>query len=478
MEFRNASKFYINGKWVEPATTQLADVIDPVTEAVCGQIALGNAEDVDRAVQAARRAFGDWGISTVDARLEIMSRILEIYQRRIDEVASAITLEMGAPANIARNVQAEMGVIHMSAAIEALKTYRFSEMRGSTCILYEPIGVCSLITPWNWPINQVVCKVAPALATGCTMVLKPAEVAPLSTLIWAEILDEAGVPPGVFNLVNGTGEDVGVPMSTHPEVDMVSFTGSTRAGINVARNAADTVKRVHQELGGKSANILLPDADFETAVEHCVKAVALNSGQNCNAPTRLLVPADRLEDVERIATTAGEAIKVGAGKDTLDMGPVISDVQWSRIQDLIESGVAEGAHLLVGGPGKPEGFNAGYFVRYTIFSRANNKMRIAQEEIFGPVLTIIPYGSIDDAVEIANDTPYGLASYVSSTDEATIRGIVPRLRSGQVVINGTAPDPMAPFGGYKQSGNGREWGDFAFHDFLEVKAALGYPGAA
>ena len=475
MQINNATKFYIGGKWVSPSDPKYMPVINPATEEVCGKIALGNSSDVELAVNAARKAFETWGTSTPSDRIGLMEKVLELYKSRIDEVAEAICLEMGAPMNVARDTQAEMGVVHLTAAIKGLKAYEFSKMRGTTQIALEPIGVCSLITPWNWPINQVACKVAPALATGCTMVLKPAEIAPLSTIIWTEILDDAGVPAGVFNLVNGTGLDVGVPMSTHPDVDMVSFTGSTRAGVEIARNAASGVKRVHQELGGKSANIVLPDAELEAAVTHCVRAVALNSGQNCDAPTRLLVPADRLDEVELIATRVGAGISIGAGEQNVDMGPVISQSQWQNIQDLIQSGIDSGAKLLVGGVGKPDGFDKGHFVQYTIFSRATNNMRIAQEEIFGPVLTIIPYDSVDEAVQIANDTPYGLASYISGTDKAVIKSIIPRLRSGKVVVNRVSPDPMAPFGGYKQSGNGREWGDYAFHDFLEIKAVHGYP---
>jgi aldehyde dehydrogenase (NAD+) len=478
MNMQNSKKFYIDGDWVKPFGRETMNVINPASEAKVGEIALGTAEDVDIAVKAARRAFPSWSQTSPGERLSLLRRVLEIYAERLDEVAEAISLEMGAPIAIARNVQAQMGVTHLKSAVTALESYKFYENRGTTHILKEPIGVCSLITPWNWPINQVACKVAPALATGCTMILKPAEIAPLSTILWAEILHDAGIPAGVFNLVNGTGIGVGIPMSTHPEVDMVSFTGSTRAGVEIAKNAAPTVKRVHQELGGKSANIIMPDADFEKAITHCVKAVALNSGQNCNAPTRLLVPMDRLPEVEAIATRAGESISVGVGDTPVDMGPVVSCLQWDKIQDLLQSGIDEGAKVLVGGTGRPEGLSKGHFVKFTIFSGASNDMRIAQEEIFGPVLTIIPYKDLDHAVEIANDSPYGLASYISGSDASAIRKIAPLLRSGQVVVNGAAPDPMAPFGGYKQSGNGREWGDYAFHDFLEIKAVLGYPGEA
>jgi len=472
----NMLKFFIDGAWVEPIGDDQADVINPATEQPVAKISLGSAEDVDAAVMAARKAFAGWAESSRSERLDLLSEILAQYRRRYDDIVEAITSEMGAPKTISHNVQAAMGVTHLEAAISALRDYHFVEERGTTQIRKEPIGVCGLITPWNWPINQIVCKVAPAIATGCTMVLKPSEIAPLSSIVWAEIMDAAGTPAGVFNLVNGTGVEAGAALSSHPEVDMVSFTGSTRAGVEVAKDAAPTIKRVQQELGGKSANILLPDADFRGAVEHCVRAVVLNSGQNCNAPTRLLVPAEKMELVEDMASRMGGAINVGVPSGDVDMGPVVSDVQWQKIQDLIANGIEEGANLLCGGLGRPDGLNQGYYVKPTIFSRATNEMRIAREEIFGPVLTIIGYADVDDAIAIANDTPYGLASYVSGADRADIAKVAGKMRSGQVVVNGAAPDPMAPFGGYKQSGNGREWGDYAFHDFLEVKAILGFEG--
>ncbi|QIB64952.1 aldehyde dehydrogenase family protein [Kineobactrum salinum] len=470
----HSEEFYIGGAWVRPVGQTLCDVVNPATEQVTGQVALGAAEDIDRAVTAARNAFPAWSLSSRADRLTLLSQILEEYMRRYDDMVEAITLEMGAPRRISRDVQAAMGRTHLSTALEVLRDYRFAWDRGTTRIEKEPIGVCGLITPWNWPINQVASKVVPALATGCTMVLKPSEIAPFSSLIWAEILDAAGTPAGVFNLVNGDGPGAGAALSRHDEVDMVSFTGSTRAGVEVARNAAPTVKRVHQELGGKSANILLADVDLERAIGHCIRAVTLNSGQNCNAPTRLLVPVEHLPEVERIAGQMIETVSVGHPDGDVEMGPVVSARQWRSIQDLIESGIEEGAHLLCGGPGRPEGLETGFYVRPTVFSRATERMRIARDEIFGPVLTILSYDTLEDAIEMANDTPYGLASYVSGRDQAAVHAVAARMRSGQVVLNGAPADPMAPFGGYKQSGNGREWGDFAFDEFLEVKAILGF----
>jgi aldehyde dehydrogenase (NAD+) len=471
----NPLNFFIDGKWVKPQNRTTLGVINPATEEPAGRISLGTAEDIDTAVTAAHNAFPAWRRSSREDRLDLLENILSQYRRRYDDIVEAITLEMGAPKSISRDVQAAMGVVHLETAIAVLRDFLFSFDRGSTRIEKEPIGVCGFITPWNWPINQISSKVCPAIATGCTMVLKPSEIAPFSSIVWAEIMDAAGTPAGVFNLVNGDGPVAGAALSCHPLVDMISFTGSTRAGVDVAKNAAPTIKRVHQELGGKSANILLPDADFEAAVEHCVRAVTLNSGQNCNAPTRLLAPFSELDRVEAVAKAVIDTISVGEPTDSVSMGPVVSEVQWNKIQDLIKSGAEEGAQLISGGPGRPEGLDQGYYVKPTIFSRASNDMRIAREEIFGPVLTIIGYENIEQAVEIANDTPYGLAAYVSGTDKSVIRDIASRLDAGQVTVNGSPPDPMAPFGGYKQSGNGREWGDFAFDEFLEVKAVLGYP---
>ena len=476
---REYLKFYINGQWVDPVeSSRTLDVINPATEASAGRISMGSAADVDRAVKAARAAFPSFSSTSAADRIALLEAIIAEYKNRIPDMAAAITEEMGAPATLAQRAQAAMGIAHLQAALTVLKDYKFQEQRGSTMIVKEPIGVCGLITPWNWPVNQIACKVAPALATGCTMVLKPSEIAPFSAVIWTEILHAAGVPAGVFNLVNGDGPTVGAAISSHPEVDMVSFTGSTRAGIEVARNAAPTVKRVHQELGGKSPNVILPDADLQKAVTAGVRGVMNNSGQSCNAPTRMLVPNSRMDEVLAIARAAAEATTVGdPATSGATIGPVVSDAQWKKIQSLIEKGIEEGAELVVGGPGRPEGLERGYYVKPTVFGRVNNSMTIAREEIFGPVLAILGYDTVEEAIQIANDTPYGLAAYVSGTDVEQVRQVAARLRAGQVNLNSSAPDMMAPFGGFKQSGNGREWGDHAFAEFLEVKAVLGFAPA-
>jgi aldehyde dehydrogenase (NAD+) len=404
----------------------------------------------------------------------LLERIIEEYKKRYADMAAAITAEMGAPAVLAQKAQAAMGIGHLQATLDVLKKYAFQELRGTTLLTKEPIGVCGLITPWNWPVNQIASKVAPALATGCTMVLKPSELAPLSAQVWAEILHAAGVPAGVFNLVNGDGPSVGAAIASHPEVDMVSFTGSTRAGIEVARNAAPTVKRVHQELGGKSPNIILEDADFKRAITAGVRSVMLNSGQSCNAPTRMLVPNSRMAEALILAKEAADAITVGDPASGATMGPVISAMQWDKIQALIRKGIEEGATLVAGGPGKPAGLETGYYVKPTVLANVNNQMTVAREEIFGPVLTILGYDTVDEAVAIGNDTPYGLAAYVSGADPEVTRAVASRMRAGQVNINSAAPDLMAPFGGFKQSGNGREWGEHAFAEFLEIRALLGF----
>ncbi len=471
---REYLKFYINGAWVDPATPKTLAVINPATEQAAGHISMGSAADVDKAVRAARAAFASYSQTTVAERVALLERVIAEYQKRYADMAAAITEEMGAPVLLAQKAQAAMGLGHLQTALAVLKDYHFQELRGSTMIVKEPIGVCGLITPWNWPINQIACKVAPALATGCTMVLKPSEIAPFSAQIWTEILHAAGVPAGVFNLVNGDGPTVGAAIASHPEVDMVSFTGSTRAGIEVARNAAPTVKRVHQELGGKSPNLILPDADLKRAITNGVRGVMGNSGQSCNAPTRLLVPNDRMDEALAIAKAAAEATTVGAPDSGAALGPVISATQWDKIQTLIQAGIKEGATVVAGGPGKPAGLETGYYVKPTVLGHVNNTMTVAREEIFGPVLVVIGYDTVDQAVQIANDTPYGLAAYVSGTDLDAARKVAARLRAGQVNLNSAGPDLMAPFGGYKQSGNGREWGDHAFADFLETKAVLGY----
>jgi aldehyde dehydrogenase (NAD+) len=468
-------QFYIDGQWVAPAGGSLIDVINPATEEAVATIAAGGAADVDRAVAASRRAFESYSQTSREERLDLLGRIVSIYRKRTDELAEAISTEMGAPLAFARERHVPAGLGHLTRAIEVLKTYQFDETINATLITREPIGVVGLITPWNWPLNQIACKVGPALAAGCTMVLKPSEVAPLSALIFAEILDEAGVPPGVFNLVNGDGPQVGQAIASHPDIDMVSFTGSTRAGILVAKAAADTVKRVHQELGGKSPNILLDDADFDAAVTHGARSCFANSGQSCNAPTRLLVPADRQEEVVAIARRIADETVVGDPRAaSTTIGPVVSKVQFDRIQDLIEAGIKEGATLVAGGPGRPAGLNRGYYVQPTVFADVRNDMRIAQEEIFGPVLSILPYKDEEDAIRMANDTVYGLSSYVTSGDLERSRRVARRIRAGMVHLNGSRGDTAAAFGGYKQSGNGREWGRFGFEEFLEIKSMFGY----
>ena len=475
---RDYTSFYINGAWVPPAAANPLAVINPATEQPCGTINLGAQADVDAAVTAARTAFATFSQTTREDRLALLGRIVDAYKARYNDMAAAITEEMGAPASLSQNAQAAIGIGHFQAAQAILASYVFEEMRGTTLIAREPIGVCGFITPWNWPINQIACKVAPALATGCTMVLKPSEIAPFSAYIMAEILHEAGVPPGVFNLVNGDGPGVGAAISSHPDIDLVSFTGSTRAGIEVARAAAATVKRVHQELGGKSPNIILADADLRAAVTRGVKHVMQNSGQSCNAPTRMLAPHTVMEDVIAIARTAAESTTVGDPNGNAELGPVVSETQWNKIQGLINKGIAEGATLVAGGPGRPEGLDTGYYVKPTVFANVTNDMTIAREEIFGPVLTILGYDTIEEAVTTANDTPYGLAAYVQGRDPAQLRQVARQLRAGQVNINGAGMDIMAPFGGYKQSGNGREWGDLAFGEFLETKAEIGYGAIA
>jgi aldehyde dehydrogenase (NAD+) len=472
---REMLQFYIDGQWVDPVHENTLDVINPANEEVCGQISLGSVEDVDKAVAAANRAAAGFAATSREDRIGLLQSILEIFARRHDEVATAIMDEMGAPWSLAKYAQAASGPQHIAAIIEVLKTYAFEETHGATRLMKEPIGPCALITPWNWPMNQIAVKVAPALAAGCTMVLKPSEIAPFDAMIFAEILDEAGVPAGVFNLVNGDGPTVGAALSGHPDITMVSFTGSTRAGIAVAQNAAPGVKRVAQELGGKSANILLDDADFSEAAKNGAADCFENTGQSCNAPTRMLVPKDRMQEVAAIA--AAEAASTIAGdprdKDT-DMGPVVSELQWNKVQALIQKGIDEGATLAAGGVGLPEGLEKGYFVRPTVFSDVNNDMTIAREEIFGPVLSIIPYEDEDEAVRIANDTPYGLSGYVTSASLERARSVASRLRTGMVHINGASLDAMSPFGGYKHSGNGREWGAHGLEEFLEVKSVYGY----
>jgi len=473
---REYLKFYIDGQWVDPVKPHPYDVENPTTEGTSGRISLGSAADVDVAVAAARRAFGTWSKSSREERLDLMQNILAEYQKRTGDLAEAVTEEMGAPPSLSAGAQVGLGIGHLMTAIEALKKFSFEEQHGSALIIKEPIGVCGLITPWNWPINQIVVKVYPALATGCTMVLKPSEVAPFSACIFAEILDAAGVPAGVFNLVNGDGPGVGVALASHPEVDMVSFTGSTRAGVEVAKNAAASVKRVTQELGGKSPNIVLDDAGFADSVRAGVAGMMPNSGQSCNAPSRMLVPNSRMAEAITVAREVAEHVAVGNPDDKTAIGPVASKAQFQKVQGLIQKGIDEGATLVAGGPGRPEGIDKGFYVKPTVFANVTNDMTIAREEIFGPVLCILGYDDLDQAVEIGNDTDYGLAGYVSGVDLDTAREVARKIRAGWVAIN-HAFDMTVPFGGYKHSGNGREWGEFGFHEYLETKSALGYTPA-
>ncbi len=472
---REMLQFYIDGQWVDPVTPNTLDVINPATEEVCGRISIGSAADVDIAVAAARRAFDSYSQTSRGERMALLQSILDEFAKRHDDIANAIMDEMGAPWDLAKNSQAASGAQHIKAALRILKNYDFEERNRTTLIVKEAIGVCGLITPWNWPINQIVVKVAPALAAGCTMILKPSEIAPFDAVIFAEVLHAAGVPAGVFNLINGDGPGVGTALSQHPDIDMMSFTGSTRAGVAVAKNAADTVKRVAQELGGKSANILLDDADFETAVKSGAGDCFENTGQSCDAPSRMLVPKDRLDEATALAAAVAEATVVGDPREEgTEVGPLVSEQQWDKVQALIQKGIDEGATLAAGGTGRPEGLDKGYFARPTVFSNVSNDMTIATEEIFGPVLSIMPYEDEDDAVRIANDTPYGLSGYVSSSDLDRARSVAARLRTGMVHINGAHLDSAAPFGGYKQSGNGREWGAHGMDEFLEVKSIYGY----
>ncbi len=474
----HARHFYVDGCWVEPSSADTLAVVNPATEEAIAEISLGTAADVDRAVAAAARAFESFSRTTTAERLALLDRIIEVFATRLDDLADIVSREMGAPRWLATAAHAPIGMAHLKTVRSVLERFEFEREQGSTLIVREPIGVCALITPWNWPLNQIVCKVGPALAAGCTMVLKPSEVAPLNAIVFAEILHEAGVPAGVFNLVHGDGPTVGAALSSHPDVDMVSFTGSTRAGVEVARAAAPSVKRVTQELGGKSADIILDDADFDEVIARDVLRMCTNTGQSCNAPTRMLVPAARMDEAAALAAAAAQSLVVGEpSSETTRMGPVVSAVQFDRVQQLIERGIAEGATLAAGGPGRPSGLDVGYYVQPTVFSHVTNDMTIAREEIFGPVLVMIGYEDDDDAVRIANDSDYGLSGYVSGSPERA-RSLARQVRTGNVHINGAGNDLAAPFGGYKRSGNGREWGEFGFEEFLETKAILGYGAPA
>ena len=477
---RDYTNFYINGAWVKPLKANPMPVINPATEQAVGTISIGTAADANLAVMAARKAFAAQSVMPVAQRQELLQSIIAVYKKRMDDVAIAVSEEMGAPLEkLARRAQAPAGLGHFIVASKVLAEFEFERMQKTTRIVREPVGVCALITPWNWPMNQMTCKIAPALATGCTMVLKPSELAPLSAYILAEILHEAGVPAGVFNLVNGDGPGVGAALSSHPEVDMVSFTGSTRAGVLISKAAAETIKKVALELGGKSANIITEDADLAAAVKHGVMSMMNNTGQSCNAPSRMLVPAGKLAQAEAIAADVIAKIKVGdpAAADTT-MGPLANGMQFERVQKMIARGVEEGAKVVAGGIGRPADLAHGYYARPTVFSNVNNQMDIARQEIFGPVLCMIPYsGGIDEAVAIANDTPYGLSGYVYAATPAAAGVIAARLRTGNVHLNGAGGDPSAPFGGYKQSGLGREWGALGFEEFLETKAVFNPPAS-
>jgi len=474
----NHLKFYINGAWVDPVKPATIDVVNPATEEAYTKISAGSAADVDRAVAAARAAFPAFSQTSKAGRIELLKRVIAAYEKRVEDIARAVSDEMGAPIAMARHSQAAAGIAHLQSTLKALEEMEFEHQRGTTRIVKEGIGVVGLITPWNWPLNQIACKVGPALAAGCAMVLKPSEIAPITGIIFSEVMHDAKVPAGVYNMINGDGPSVGQVMAGHPGIDMMSFTGSTRAGIIVARTAADTVKRVSQELGGKSPNIVLPDADFEPAVKKGVYGCFNNSGQSCNAPTRMLVPFDRHDEALGIAKAAAEKHKVGDPKiEETMLGPVVSEAQFNKIQTLIESGIKEGATLVAGGTGRPDGLNRGYYVRPTVFGNVRPDMTIAREEIFGPVLAIMPYETEAQAIEIANDTVYGLSANIESKDLEHARKVARQIRAGQVKINYPAWDTFAPFGGYKQSGNGREYADWGIHDFLEVKAIIGYEAA-
>jgi aldehyde dehydrogenase (NAD+) len=472
----DCTRQFINGQWVA-SRGAAHPIVNPADESVVGQVAYGTRDEVDQAVKAARAAFGEYSAWPVEKRAALLQKIADGCKARREDFAAAITAEMGAPATLSLRAQAGLGAAHFAVAARALERFEFEDKAGDSVILREPIGVCGLITPWNWPLNQVACKVAPALAAGCTVVLKPSEVAPIDATILAEIIEKAceetGAPAGIFNLVNGDGPGVGAAIASHPDIDMVSFTGSTRAGVLVAKEAAESVKRVAQELGGKSPNIILESAPLAEAMDHGVRDCFSNTGQSCNAPSRMLVPESLYDEAVRLAVEVAGQIRIGnpQSEDT-QMGPLSSEVQFNKVQNLIQKGIAEGATLACGGPGRPEGFDKGYFVKPTIFRDVDNEMTIAREEIFGPVLAMIPYSDIDEAVRIANDTPYGLAAFVygASRDEAL--AVARRLRAGMVHLNGAGVDVQAPFGGYKQSGNGREWGVAGIEDFLETKAVM------
>ena len=468
------NKFYIDGQWVDPIKDQTIDIINPANETVIGKLNVGNEQDIDKAVSAAKKAFSKFSISSVGERLELLTEVRNIFKKRFDDIVDAITTEMGAPVKLSRGAQAAVGLGHLKTAIRVLENHKFEYEFNGSIIRHEPIGVCGLITPWNWPINQTISKLGPCLASGCTAILKPSEISPLSANIIAEIIHEAKAPSGVFNMVHGLGPVVGEALSSHKDVDMMSFTGSTRGGIAVAQASAKTVKRVSQELGGKSPNIILDDNAFESSVKIGVEKIMENTGQSCNAPTRMLVPKNRHEEAMQIAKLVAENLKTGDPKEeTTDIGPLVSDVQYEKVQRLIESGINAGAKLVTGGKGRPSHLNKGYYVKPTVFGDVDNQMEIAQEEIFGPVLSIIPYDSEDEAVEIANDTEYGLSAYIAGENTERLREIGRKIRAGQVHINYGSGGTNAPFGGFKQSGNGREKAEWGLEEFLETKAIMG-----
>ena len=470
----NLLKFYIDGKWVDPVKPDVIDVINPASEKSIGNVSVGSKADIDKAVKAARNAFQNFSKTLVSERVELLTEIRNIYKKRFDDIASAIQTEMGAPINLARGSQATVGLSHLKTAIRVLENHKFEFNHGNYLVRHEPIGVCGLITPWNWPINQVVSKLAPCLASGCTAVLKPSEIAPLSAMVIAEIFHEAGVPNGVFNLVNGLGPVVGEAMSSHDGIDMMSFTGSTRGGIAVAKASANTVKRVSQELGGKSPNIILDDVDLEKAVSMGIKQCFFNTGQSCSSPTRMLVPESMLDEATKHAVAAADAMSTGDPQnEEIFLGPISNKTQYEKVQTLIQEGIDEGAQLACGGMGRPDGLERGFFVKPTVFTNVHNKMKVAQEEIFGPVICLIPYKDLDEAIEIANDSPYGLSSMISCGDEAKGHEIAKRIRTGQVIVNRQSRgDFPAPFGGFKMSGNGREHGLFGIDEYLEVQAVI------
>jgi len=451
------------------------DIINPANEEVIGHVSLGSSADIDSAVTAANEAFKSWSLTSREQRLEVLDRIISVYNSRMGEMAEAISTEMGAPMEMAKGSQAPIGVTHFMTSRKALESFKFEESIGSTRVQKEPIGTCGFITPWNWPLNQIACKVAPALACGCTVVLKPSEVAPLSAELFGQIMDEAEVPAGVFNMVYGDGPSVGAALSSHPDIEMVSLTGSTRAGILVSKAAADTVKRVALELGGKSPNIILEDSDFDKAVADGVEECFNNTGQSCNAPTRMLVPARLHDRAVEIAQQVAAKTRPGDPNDlSTTIGPLSNKRQFTKVSAMIQQAIDDGCNLVAGGVGRPDGLESGYYVKPTVFANVTNDMMIAREEVFGPVLAIMPYDNEEQAVEIANDTPYGLAAYIQSGNLEKARAMASQIRAGNVFLNGNNYDPNAPFGGYKQSGIGREWGDYAFHDFLEIKGIVGY----